>query len=234
MIIDYKDSPTGKVIVTDKAVMPLMPLKTGFGFEGVLLESSDMKFVQCAICGGWYKKLSAHLSRKHKTTREVYIEQHGLKNSESLASSDFREKCATEAEKRGFTWLSPVAGKIGELNSKYKRVRTGKRAYYKNIRGTCKAQIKSRIIDYLKTHKKLPARTDYVGKGILRLLKDRFGSINQGFKHYGLPERFIGKGGGLVHKFPDGEEILINQQLKSDIVYELIKTKCPKFLTDEL
>lgn len=46
-IIDYPSSPTGKAYI-GIAKEPLMPNKSGYGFEGVLLESSNRKFVQCS------------------------------------------------------------------------------------------------------------------------------------------------------------------------------------------
>ena len=55
-----------------------MRTSTGFGFQGVLVQSENRSLVQCSECGEWMKQITiAHL-KKHNLNLDSYREKFGL------------------------------------------------------------------------------------------------------------------------------------------------------------
>lgn len=58
-IINYDQSPTGKAFIGINKE-PLMPNKTGVGYQGVLLQDDSRQFIQCSSCGSWMKRITSN------------------------------------------------------------------------------------------------------------------------------------------------------------------------------
>lgn len=225
--IDYPDSPTGRAYI-GFAKAPLMKSKYGIGFQGAQVQNEDRSLIQCYECGEWLRSLNAHLFRVHKMNTRDYKRKHGLYLTEALDS----DKCRIVRSKAAIK-----AGNINNLNLDHKYLSVvatlatpnrgddaGSRTMqFKNNRGTCPAQLKAELFNYIRRYKVLP-----IGKKFskAKTLVRRHGSINKAFQFYGLPTR-TPKGPNLEYTFPDSTVELVPRS-DQESLYPKIVAQCPE------
>ena len=87
-LITYEDAPSGKAYI-GAAKRPLMVNKTGFGFQGVILQDEDRKIVQCSGCGKWVRLLTtSHTMKCSKMSIGEYKKKFGLNDSTGVVSDE--------------------------------------------------------------------------------------------------------------------------------------------------
>ena len=144
--IEYADAPSGFVTFYNYKE-PLIPFKQGHGFEGVLLMDGKSPQVQCHFCGKWFDYLSHHIHREHALLAPRYKELTGLLPTSALIGEKFREKLI----RSGLSIrLKNLRINRGHSNATKKKISkslraTSERREYQNIRGTCPAQLISRL-----------------------------------------------------------------------------------------
>lgn len=227
-VIDYFDSPTGKAYV-GVAKKPLQPIKNGYGFVGVLLQTDDRRLVQCHICGTWLKKISGQHLNTHNTKREEYIKSYSLLFSNSLVADQtsyrLEQSAYKKIEKHGYRELNSQKG-----NALHKREKYSKKVEHQNKYSICNAQLEYRLLEYIKKYKQLPTRVGKnEGAAILKALRKRFGSANNGLKFYGLPT-FYRKGTTVELRSATGRQMFYNynRHYNRDMIFKWIKDNTPK------
>ena len=235
-VIDY-DSPTGKGYV-GIAKSPLQKVDKGFGFKGVLMQTDNRALCQCHLCGKWFRVLTRHLTRNHKTNQREYCQEFGLDLEHGLVSDDYSYLRESAAHK---LWANPTYRRIHTERLRKQqpnavRIAVSKETHNKrtieqeNRYGTCNAQIRFRLIEYIKQYKDLPSRTRK-GEGgrICNVLRTRHGSLNKGFESVGLPVRYRA-GTAVELKAPNGQQLFFNYN-KPDYnkqkIYQWMVIHCP-------
>lgn len=205
MIINYKDSPTGKAWISD-AKEPFMPTPTGIGYLGCIIESEDQSKIQCFECGKWLKKITKQhrLKCNPELAPEVYKEKFGLFNHQGLASTKSIELSRRRAEER----IAAGLQKTGHLQPGISRKIASKggqalrKLAYQNQKGTCPEQLKETFRNFIRKNLSLP--NDGEGRSLRAILSRRFGNINGALDAFGLPTF---KRTGTRYKFTNGGEI---------------------------
>lgn len=221
-IIDYRQSPTGKAFI-GLAKAPLMKNKK-HGFQGVLLQSEDRSKVECSECGDWMKQITnSHLSA-HGLNASSYKKKYGLNIMTGLVSDVTKEKRFYKAiqNTNGLRNLRP------NYQARYAKEKKNDQMEFKNLRGTCPEQLKSKLVDYIKRFHRLP--TNGTKSFPISTYSLKFGSWSSALKNYGLPHRVKGTGGITPIKFlfPDGESYSIPNHEPNgyEMVYQVMLKKC--------
>lgn len=122
---------------------PLVPVKDGYGFEGVLLFDEWSEKVQCHICGKWKTGLGSHVA-SHGITAKEYKDQFGLRQGTALVGEVTRERLVKNgvANRRYLTKEANARG-IRRANAAARvSQRVGRTPLEtKNKMGICPAQI---------------------------------------------------------------------------------------------
>lgn len=210
-VIDYPDSPTGKAFI-GVAKAPLQ-LAEGFGYKGILLQTDNREFVQCHECGKWMASLGGTHIVSHNMTAEEYKDKHGLLQKYALVSDSLSDKLSQNAhtnhDNGKFTKNGVFDGELAKKVSVNAQKARRKRRLVDNVQhnnkhGFCEQQLGYRLVEYIRKYRNLPSRSQKgEGLSISIALKRRYGTTNDGFKHYGLPERFL-NGSRLEYLAPDG------------------------------
>lgn len=186
------DSPTGRVYI-GVAKKPLIQIKNGFGYQGVLLQTDNRMFVQCHVCGKWLRRLSQQHLDKHMMTQVDYKKKFGLYEDKGLvcdALSYSQEKNARKvwANNREEMIKHLQTAKALQKNKHKKQIGV---AQHDNKYGYCEKQLGFRLVEYIKAYKMLPTRS-HKGEGsrISKALYRRYQSVNKGFEHYKLPAMY--------------------------------------------
>ena len=91
-IIKYSGAPSGKAYIGVNKE-PLMPVKEGYGFQGVLLQDESRQFVQCHNCGEWFKSITGgHLKTCSGLSGREYKQKYGLYLTKGLISDEVHKK----------------------------------------------------------------------------------------------------------------------------------------------
>jgi len=224
-IIDYSYSPTGKAYVgTNKK--PFMKVATGYGFQGVLMQDDARRLVQCHICGKWFKKIaSKHIKCKHGITVEEYKDQFGLFRKTGLVSDETSLRLTVACLKNKKPFGNRPFTKGGSISKKAGTAKTA----YQNRHGTCPAQIKERVYEFIRCNRELPARQNR-GYALYKILKKRYGTFGDGLQALGLPH-YKRQGTNYVYTFPDYTvyKFNINKFHSREELYALMLDKCPVF-----
>jgi len=232
-IIDYPESPTGKAYI-GIAKKPLMKNSTGFGYQGVLIQTDDRSLVQCCNCGEWLRALPIHLKKCSKLNASEYKEKYGLNQSTGLIS-DAQSMAHTRSilknteqlkQWRKDTGYTPSKETLAKANKTRKRL--GHTAQQMNNYGTCPLQIKARTVEFIKVNKEMPNSSNR-GQTLYGALIRRFGSFKGAMEEYGLPYRIKGGHGSRPFMFPSGEthRFDLKDSMQRDMFFELIMSKCP-------
>ena len=162
---------------------PLVPLETGYGYDGVLLYDIGMEKVQCHFCGGWFQTLGTHII-KHGMNAKSYREEYGLGRMTALIS----EKNRIPRIANGLRLYSQNRARTDwkERHRHGSRNGTGKRgpkrAEVRNRAGTCAAQ----LIAWLKANPEIRLHEQGSMEGPII---QTFGSWNRARALAGLVER---------------------------------------------
>ncbi len=216
-VIDYAGSPTGKAYV-GIAKAPLQ-LAEGFGYKGVLLQTDNREFVQCHECGKWMAAVGGNHVLSHSMTMDEYKDKHGFLKNYALISDSLSYKLSENTHKRHLKlginnsglFTAESSKKVSANAQKARKARNlVENVQHSNRHGFCEQQLGFRLVEYIKKYKNLPSRSvKGEGLSLTVALKRRHGTINAGFKHYGLPER-TSKGGIVEYTAQDGATTRIN------------------------
>lgn len=237
-IIDYAESPTGKAYI-GIAKQPLIKLKKGHGFDGVLVQTDDRLLVQCHNCGEWRKHLSTHLKKCCKLTAKEYKRKYGLlmgtgllSDAQSMENTKHILKQTAHMKKwrknpKNKKRMAATNAKGREMARRAKK-ELGLSMQQMNNRGTCPLQVKTRVIEFIHANKELPSSANR-GKSLHQILRKRFGTFQEAMYEYGLPEWERGTYGERFYKFPCGTVHSYNTRdmPQRDMFYQLMVQKCP-------
>lgn len=248
-VVADSSSPTGKTYI-GLAKKPLVKVKQGFGWYGVLAQTDNREFVQCHECGVWFRRLSAgHLETAHNLTIEKYRKKYGLLVQTGLIADAFSYKKEDSARKVMFeNWKDPKFRKkmLAQLKKGWEKSaktnignRHGSDKIYKdehnNKYALCEKQLGYRIIEYIRKYKFLPTGSiKGEGDNIVHALITRYGSRNLGFRHYGLPT-FHKLGIRVEMTAPNGKVLNYNYHRKNydrDKVYDWMRNNSPNLKGD--
>jgi len=233
-LIDYPSSPNGKAYI-GTAKRPLMPIKDGHGFEGVLLQDARREFIQCASCGVWRKIITQrHLqacSQGMLQTTSDYKHKYGLYMKQGLVSDvtslKLTQACLkNKSKKNWFTSATPIPiPQKGYIRSKRQ---------HQNIYGTCPEQLKARTKEFIVANREFP-RSSNRGGALYKAIYRQFGSINGALKEYGLPT-FVKIGTSYTYTFPNGKQISynINRFNQREAFFEKMIEECEFFNEENL
>lgn len=228
--IEYKQAPTGNAYI-GKYKEPLMSLKDGFGFVGVLLQSEDRTKVQCHLCGRWFKALFLHI-KVHEITAREYKEKFGLNYTTGLLSD------ATAELKRQVYYQNIEACKLPGDSWKHANPKKDEPKRYSeervNTHGTCALQLLTRTINFINANKTLPTSRNR-GKNLYTVIHRKYGSVPGVFKKWGLPSYKI-KGSNYTYIFPDKTKLDFNYLVSDERskLYRIMKEKCPVLKAQDL
>lgn len=182
-----------------KVQPPVTPVKSGHGYQGVLLRDRVEDTVQCHICGKWFKNLSMHVLKHHKYSRaEVYKKEFGLPKNFPLTSRSTSNKVSDAMI--GNTNRRGKMKEIAEKNFPKKKdkktrekISRSLKEYYKtdahdNMVGLCEKQMEARYIVVMETVGRDPSKEDIEkhDNALLVAMRRRFGSLNKAREHYGF------------------------------------------------
>jgi len=231
-LMGYKDSPTGKAYI-GFAKQPLMPNDNGIGFKGVKLQSENRELLQCYECGRWLKTLGGHL-KKHKLTAEAYKRKYGLRQKTGLVSDIQGLRLSEQivhVKKNKAALKKNLCNFNHNARLKRKDYKTTMEQF--NEYGTCPAQLKQQLIDYINRFKRLPKANPKTNRDgfSMAVHARRYGGVNGAFAYYGLPTRRSYGKGLLMYRFPDGTFFKTSSGMGFSELYEIMKRKCPVLTT---
>ncbi len=209
LVIDDEGAPGGKAYV-GLAKKPLMKNVDGYGFQGVVLQDEARQFVQCSACGAWMRKItSPHLKSCSGITVKEYRARFKVANGVSLAADEVSCRYAENGRKAmslAHKRMLRDGEKLRKRISHKDRLKAVKRGLnsgsFRNLKGTCEAQIGARLKEFLLTKRRLPHSRNG-GSSLVGLLERRYGSLANGLTHYGLPTPKQ-RGRLTEYYFPDG------------------------------
>ena len=224
-IIDCPESPSGKAYI-GISKRPLMT-NTGYhGFQGVLLQDDDRKFVQCAACGKWMSFINkAHLKSCCGLTPKEYKAKFGLMISQGLVSDDLSFQMTKNALKNKSTnsrkqWRRILNKPQGNTAGKISSVQE------ENKFGVCREQLRKRLYEFIICNREMPGCRNR-GSSLYKALYRRFGGLNVALGFYGLPEM---KRVGTTYefKFKNGEVKMfnINKLMERELLFRMLVEKC--------
>lgn len=217
-VIKYENSPTGKGFV-GVAKSPLMPAKKGYGYLGVLLQTDNRTLVMCHECGKWMRYINKTHLESHGLDKKQYCKKYGLFITNGLLSDEMSQSQAERGRqnilklnRENPEYAQQIRAEAGRRRKGQLRSQTGSDTVeYKNRYNTCERQIGYRLIEWVKKYKDLPSRSNKKGDGasISKVLFRRYGSVNNGFQHYGLPVRYR-KGTSVELNAPNKKQLFFN------------------------
>lgn len=227
-IVDYPESPNGKGYI-GIAKKPLMKIKDGHGYQGVLMQDETRRYVQCASCGKWMKKIAiSHLRKCGFKDVIEYKDKYGLNHTTGLVSDETSLKLTKAAlkNKQSVALMNALQKKGfngGNMRSKDSR----SSMQFKNMHGSCPEQVRHRLYEFIKCNRELPTQRNR-GRSLYKLLISRFGSFGDGLKALGLPH-FKRRGTNMVYTFPDWTiyKYNINQFYDREKLFNMMMQKCP-------
>lgn len=125
---------------------PLRPVEGGYGYHGVVSTDKTNTFMQCHMCGNFFKHLGIHISRFHKCSCAAYRREYGIASSTSLVSPKMRDILVLASDS-----VSPEvkAKRLIELEKgreiNHSSLGRGKSLEQKNKEGRCPDQLIDKI-----------------------------------------------------------------------------------------
>lgn len=227
-IIQYTESPSrfGYIGV---AKTPLMPVKEGHGFYGVLMQDQNRYVIQCHSCGEWKRRITnSHLKKCCGLDSVEYKKKYSLNATSGLVSDDLSLKLTKNALKNkiGQKFFTDNARELA-VKSRISQTGENHTLEFFNKHGTCPEQLKQRLYDFIRCNRELPAGGNR-GRSIYKALRMRYGSWGHALQSLGLPY-FKRTGTNMLYVFPDGTKYKynINQFNDREKLYHLLMEKCP-------
>jgi len=228
-IIDYNMSPTKKAYI-GLAKTPLQPNGNNIGFKGVKIQSENRELIQCFECGKWYKVISSRHVATHGLTIPEYKKKYGYnKNTALMSDTQIQYAAAKMVDTVNNSGKRMPQEKLNEFLKKSRGKGLRNTEEMKNIHGTCDAQLKFNLINYINRFHRIPsATTGKNGYSQITTLKNRFGNINNALKEYGLPTRkSLYKENLVEYKFEDNSTFYTKNGKGYEELYLIMKNKCP-------
>lgn len=233
-IIDYPESPTGKAYI-GIAKRPLMKNESGYGFQGVVIQDCQRRFIQCSGCGKWAKKMTtAHTKKCLGIDMRDYRIKFKLNLTEGLCSDETSLKLTKAALKNktvyNFKNAKGARGAQSRGSKKGREVqekRGGQTRQMENRHGTCPEQLKERLYEFIVCNRELPSQRNK-GRALYKALKRRYGSFGEALRVHGLP-KLKRVGTNMKYTFPDHTvyKYNINKMYDRTALYRMIVQKCP-------
>lgn len=183
--------PTYDQTTVAKYKEPMEEVENGFGYYGAVTETTDGEYLQCHICGYFFKRLSAHVPHHDMTSRE-YKQKFGLRIQEGLMSPVERRKAQAEynANQRENLLNLARAGKLAHAKRKAKDWKTGGdmwTAQSRNEKGNCKEQTLAKIKHLASVNNGVATYTDFQREyGGVGVVKYWFGTWSKAVEAAGL------------------------------------------------
>ena len=199
-ILDEFELNGDQIETVFKVETPVTPVKSGYGFQGVLLRDKSNDKVQCHVCGKWFKDLSMHAIKAHGYVRaENYKKEFGLpKNFGLTARSTSRKKSDALEGVKEFKYKDKnprkmdnlIMKKDKEMKAKISKTlkERAKTDAHDNIYGLCEKQMEARYMVVMDMVGREPTKEDLENhdNALLMGLRRRFGNLSRFRKHYGF------------------------------------------------
>lgn len=162
-------SPTGKSYI-GVSKRPLVRIKDGFGYMGVLLQTDNRMFVQCHVCGKWMRSIGSAHAELHNMSLDKYRKKFGLYEDKALISDSLSYSLEERGRKRFYMNQDAIIEKLREGAEKAREIQRKKKiklvglAEHDNKYATCERQLGFRLLEYIKQYHILPSRS-HKGKG---------------------------------------------------------------------
>ena len=186
-----------------KPLPPFIKFPFGYGYYGVILQSSRNGKIQCHLCGQLFKSVGRHVTHKHDMTIEKYREFVGLnaytplvcestsmKIRESYTNLPKREKAKRLKTLHKNNRKAHFKSFFGGLFSKKRHVTGSKKGAKRRVQmqnkfGTCDLQAKHYFWEEYKKLGRIPMGDEMSGK-LKYLIYSRFSSYDEALKTWGV------------------------------------------------
>jgi len=181
-----------------KPLPPFIKFPMGYGYMGVIMQSSRTGKIQCHLCGKLFKSVGRHVSHAHDMSGEEYKELIGLNKFTPLVcentSSKMRENYimlpSAEKEKKIET-LRKNNYKLHHGGNYVKKIKGEKcRLQMNNKFGTCELQAKHYFWEEYKKLGRIPTYKDMTPR-LKWLVHSRFNSYDEALVRWGIDENEI-------------------------------------------
>lgn len=174
-----------------KPLPPFMNYPNGFGYMGVILQSSTTGKIQCHLCGQMFKSVARHISHKHDIAIDDYKELVGLNKHTPLVCEN-----TSKTIRQNFINLSEIDKnkriKILQNNNAkihkerlYRPRKTQTRIQFLNKNGTCDLQAKYYFWEEYNKLGRIPTNKEMTGR-LRSLIYTRFDSYENALKYWGI------------------------------------------------
>lgn len=146
--------PNYQDINTEPFKEPMLKVEDGFGYYGAVTTSKDGEFIQCHICGYFFKVLIRHVMNKHQISSRDYKVSHGLRLKDGLLAPKMREELIERFEKHrsaagfGTDENNKKAWEASKQKRESGELQTGGSTWTgitRNERALCRAQVLEKI-----------------------------------------------------------------------------------------
>lgn len=183
------DSPTGKAYI-GISKRPLQKVTNGYGFKGVLIQTDNREFIQCHVCGKWRRIITTIHLKSHNLTQEEYKKKFGLLKTTALVSDSMSYSLEERGRKNIERFNLTEQAESSRFKPRNKLQQMARKEIvnndeHNNRYALCEKQLGFRLIEYIKQYRILPSRGQKKDGGMIaKALYRRYGSLNEGFKHY--------------------------------------------------
>lgn len=165
-------APTGEELIFYNYKEPLRQVKSGFGYQGVILSNKEGTRVQCHVCGYLFSSVGLHARSVHNLKASEYKKKFGLSGRTRLISEEMR----TMLKIRTLKWINSMTDeqrmniakkrklKLAEWRKKkgYSPLGTKMALEKRNERGTCPDQLLQKIKDCATALNRNPSKDEFI------------------------------------------------------------------------
>jgi len=186
---DYKD------VETSPFKEPMLKVKGGYGYYGAVTTTKDGKFIQCHICGYYFKHLTRHVMYRHEVAGREYKLTHGLRIRDGLLSPVAKEEAIQRFNKVREKFGTRESNRKAHAASKAKReagLKVGGDMWTsitRNERALCKDQLLAKIQQVARANEGIVTvrlMSKEFGREYRDTIKTQFGSWPKALKEAGV------------------------------------------------
>jgi len=213
---------------------PLMP-SPNFWYLGVRTQNAERTLIMCNECGKFFKRIHTKHLVKHWLTMEQYREKYGYQKSTAMCADQESINISKKILWKTHSIQNNREALKKRAENHAKSTENGK---WKNRNGrqnefwTCHDQIGERLRIYLERFWRPPTYSAmWEDWGALySLLRNRYGSVNDWFKEYGLPIKHLIPWECVEYHFSDSTIIKVwYKHDNREQLYAKIKSTCSLF-----
>lgn len=171
---------------------PFVPVKDGYGSDGVQEMHKNGEHLRCKVCGDWFTYLGGHVGQHGLTAREYKV-KYKLKFGTALVGEKVREKMVRSGLEHGPKSLSKISTEVrskaqAAAAKANKRDPGSRKLEFQNERGLCYDQILDKIVQAADYFGRTPSQIEFVAYAGVSVptVVHRYGSWNKALELAGL------------------------------------------------